>query len=210
MTAIVHGDILEVLDGMPSDAYDTVFADWPYSQMQPVRGKDVGAAGRIYGPTAFLFKLLTRLHRVASKGAHLYVFGDWRGIPDTGYVMSTTGWFPTTLISWDKCYVGTGGVWRSQWDPIWFATKGPADKRSDKALGNSFSVPSARGKSRRHPAEKPREVWEKLCAASVIEGTRVLDAFAGSGGSRAPVEALGGIWEGVDVDPRWAGKLVSP
>jgi len=196
------GDALDVLRSEAPASFGCIFLDWPYSQMSPVRGKDNGAAGRIYGHMSFLHRLLQEVHRVAKPGAHLYVFGDWRGIADTGYTMSTTGWFPTTIIAWDKCYCGTGGFWRSSWDPIWFASKGPAELRTDRALPNVIRVPADRSKGR-HPAQKPVELWKRLCEPSVVDGTRVLDPFAGSGSSRGPVEEAGGIWFGVDVDPMW-------
>jgi DNA modification methylase len=79
---IVQGDVLDILQGDSlRDSFDTIFADWPYSQMSPVRGKDNGAAGRIYGPFSFLHRVLQGLHRVAKPGAHLYVFGDYASHP---------------------------------------------------------------------------------------------------------------------------------
>jgi DNA modification methylase len=205
---IVQGDVLDILQEESSASFDTIFADWPYSQMSPVRGKDNGAAGRIYGPFSFLHRVLQGLHRVAKPGAHLYVFGDWRGIPDTGYALSTSGWFPTTIIAWDKCYVGTGGFWRSSWDPIWFATKGPADHRTDRALPNVIRVAADRTRGR-HPAQKPEGLWSRLCEPSVVKGSRVLDAFAGSGSSRQPVRDNQGFWYGIDIDPEYALRLFS-
>lgn len=200
-----HGDALEVLPTLEPESFDVIFCDWPYSTMQPVRGKDVGSAGRIFGANTFLREVLGALHRVAARGAHLYVFGDWRGIADTGYTMSTTGWFPTTIIAWDKCYVGTGGFWRSSWDPIFFASKGPAQSRTERAHANVIRTPSVRGRGD-HPAEKPGALWERLCEVSVSDGARVLDPFAGSSSSRAPVETRGGVWTGIDVDRRWGRR----
>lgn len=199
---LISGDCIQVLQAMEPNYFDTLLMDWPYSQSSAVRGKDDGAAARVYGPVTFLIRVLQELHRVAKTGAHLYVFGDWKGIPDTGYSMSLSGWFPTTIIAWDKCYVGTGGFWRSSWDPIFFASKGPAEQRTDKALPNVIRTPAKRH-NRTHPYEKPPELWERLMEVSVIPGSRVLDPFAGSRSSRAPTEQAGGLWYGVDVDPAY-------
>lgn len=198
----MNGDASLLMAEHPAHSFDTLFLDWPYSNMTPVRGKDVGAAGRIYGPISFIFEILTHANRLATKGAHLYLFTDWRGIPDMGYLLSVTGWFPTTIISWDKRYTGTGGVWRSSWEPIFFATKGPADRRCVNAHRNVITVPSVRGRGR-HPAQKPTELWDGLCKPSVVPGTRVLDPFAGSGSSQVPVERCGGRWWGADIDSKW-------
>jgi DNA modification methylase len=200
---IVHGDTLHILAEEPAESFDTIFLDWPYPQASPVRGKDDGAAARIFGPVSFLVRLLRETNRIAKPGAHIYLFGDWKGIPDAGYAMSVTGWFPTTIIAWDKQYVGTGGVWRSSWDPIFFASKGPADVRTDKAYGNTLRTPSVRA-GRSHPYEKPEALWARLCDVSVAKGCRVLDPFAGSGSSRAPTLAAGGDWYGIDVDAAFA------
>jgi DNA modification methylase len=186
-----------------SETFHTVYFDWPYASASPVRGKDDGAAGRLYGPISFLTRALQQVHRVALPGAHLYVFANAQGIPDTGFAMSIAGWCPTTIIAWDGCYVGTGGLWRGSWTPIFFASKGPAAVRVPGAFKNSFRVPAVR-RNRRHPYEKPPGVWKRLGAPSVVRGCRVLDVFAGSGSSRRDTERRGGIWYGIDVDPRFA------
>lgn len=203
------GDCLNLLSGVPAGVVETIWLDWPYSQASPVRGKDDGAAARIFGPVSFLVRVLQELHRAAAVGCHLYLFGDWRGIPDAGYCLSLSGWYPKTIIAWDKCYVGTGSFWRSSWDPIFFASKGPADKRTDKALPNVIRTPAVRG-GRSHPYEKPPELWEKLCEVSASEGSIIVDPFAGSGSSQPPSEAAGGLWHGIDVDPNYAVTLHQP
>jgi DNA modification methylase len=200
---ITRGDALVVLGGVPDAHFDTIFCDWPYSQASPVRGKDDGAAARVYGPVSFLARILQECARVARPGAHLYLFGDWKGIPDAGYAMSLSGWFPTTIIAWDKCYTGTGGTWRSGWDPIFFASKGPAVQRTDKAYPNVVRTPAVRA-GRVHPYEKPRALWDAFCRVSVAPGVEVLDLFAGSGSSCPPTEAAGGTWYGIDVDPAFS------
>lgn len=200
---VANGDCLRVLKSVPADSFDTIWFDWPYSQASAVRGKDDGAAARVFGPVSFLTRALQELHRVAKTGAHLYVFGDWKGIPDTGFSMSQSGWFPTTIIAWDKCYVGTGGFWRSSWDPIFFASKGPADKRTENAFANVIRTPAVR-QGRAHPYEKPTELWDQLCKVSVSSGSSVLDPFAGSRSSQKPTEARGAKWYGIDVDPLFA------
>lgn len=203
---VVNGDCLRTLRSVPADSFDTIWFDWPYSQMGAVRGKDDGAAARVYGPVSFLTQALQEMHRIARQGAHLYVFGDWKGIPDTGFAMSQSGWFPTTIIAWDKCYVGTGGFWRSSWDPIFFASKGPADKRTENAFPNVIRAPAVR-QDRSHPYEKPDELWAQLCKVSVQQGSNVLDPFAGSHSSKAPTERHGANWYGIDVDPKFASSL---
>ncbi len=200
---IAYGDILRLLPEVPIETFDVVFLDWPYATSSAVRGKDDGAAGRIFGPVSFLTKVLQAVHRVARRGCHLYVLSNTSGAPDHGYMMSIAGWYPTTTIAWDSCYVGTGGAWRGSWTPILVASKGPWDQRVEGAFKNAFSVPAKRH-DRRHPYEKPPELWEKLGAPSVVGNTRVLDAFAGSGSSRGPTEAAGGEWFGIDVDPSFA------
>lgn len=201
---VVVADAVELLGALPDESFDTLWLDWPYSQASPVRGKDDGAASRIFGPGSFLATLLRQVYRVARPGGHVYLFGDWKGIPDAGYTLSTCGLYPTTIIAWDKCYVGTGSFWRSSWDPIFFASKGPAEQRTDHAFANVVRVPAVR-RDKRHPYEKPPELFAALGRPSVREGTRVLDPFAGSAASREPCRQAGGIWYGADVDPTYAG-----
>ena len=48
----IQGDALRLLKEVPGDTFDTIFFDWPYSQASAVRGKDDGAAARIFGPVS--------------------------------------------------------------------------------------------------------------------------------------------------------------
>jgi DNA modification methylase len=246
--AVVHGDALLVLPEVPAESFDVVFLDWPYATASAVRGKDDGAAGRIYGPVSFLTRVCSALRRVARTGCHAYVFSNHQGLPDHalavgggallpehhavavqwrvavaagetvlgldawvverplvhGREMSLGGWYPSTTIAWGSRYVGTGGVWRGAWTPILVASKGPMDRRVDGAFANFIDDVPALRHDRAHPYEKPAALWDRLCAPSVVRGTRVLDLFAGSASSRPVVEALGGEWYGLDVDVAYA------
>ena len=205
---ITWADALLLLPELEPDQFDVVFFDWPYATSSPVRGKDDGAAGRVWGPISFLTRAAQQVNRVSRQGCHLYCFSDAKGIPDVGFALSQAGWFPSTIIAWDVCYAGTGGIWRGAWSPIFFASKGPAEERAPgAAFKNSFSVPAMR-RNRTHAYEKPEGLWQKLCAPSVVRGTRVLDVFAGSKSSRKVVEELGGEWFGIDVDPKYANVEV--
>lgn len=201
---VVHGDALLVLPEVPPESFDLVVLDWPYATASAVRGKDDGAAGRLYGPVSFFACVCQAVHRVARPGCHVYAFTNGQGKADHAYAMSTGGLYPAVEIAWGSRYVGTGGIWRGAWSPIFFASKGPAEARTEGAHANFIDDVPALRRERAHPYEKPAALWERLFAPSVVEGTRVLDLFAGSASSRAPVEARGGEWYGLDVDPRYA------
>lgn len=201
---ITWADCLLLLPELDDGQFDVIFFDWPFATSSPVRGKEDGAAGRLWGPISFLTRAAQQAHRVAKLGCHLYCFTNHQGSPDHGLALSMGGWFPTTTIAWNGHYIGTGGIYRNAWSPIFFSSKGPAEVRvPGKAFANWVDEPAIR-RDKDHPYEKPPGLWRKLCAPSVIPGTRVLDVFAGSGSSRAVVEALGAEWFGIDVDPNYA------
>ncbi len=57
---------------------------------------------------------------------------------------------------------------------------------------------------RRHPCEKPAEVFTHILSRACREGDLVLDPLAGSGNSREAALKLGLRWRGCDIDPTFA------
>jgi modification methylase len=57
---------------------------------------------------------------------------------------------------------------------------------------------------RRHPYEKPADVFRHVFSRVCRKGDLVLDPFAGSGVSGEVAEEMGLLWEGCDIDPAFA------
>lgn len=199
---IEHADALDWLAAQPEGEATAVIFDPPYAVGTPVRGREDGAAGSVFGPLAFMNKTLARCAKLLRPGGIVMVFADWRRMPDLAYVCSTVGLRPSTQIAWVRTRPGTGGLFRSSWDPILIASRGVPDAIDRAAIRNV--VEANYPNKRRHPYEKPVEVYDHVLARICRPGDLVLDPFAGSGNSRVSAEKLGLRWRGCDVDPDFA------
>lgn len=201
MSLIVHADALEWLPSVESASARAVIFDPPYAVGSPVRGREDGAAGSVFGPLSFMARTLREVSRVLVPGGVALVFADWRRMPDLAYVASTVGLRPATQVAWVRNRPGTGGLLRASWDPILVVARGVPDVIDRAAIRNV--VVADYPTRRRHPYEKPPEVYKHVLARVARPGDLVLDPFAGSGSSRVAALDLGCEWRGCDIDPEF-------
>lgn len=203
-----HADALEWLaarDG--ADATIVVF-DPPYAVGTPVRGREDGAAGSVFAPLSFMSKALALTAKTLRPGGVCVMFADWRRMPDLLYIASTVGLRASTCIAWTRKRPGTGGLFRSAWDPIQLCSRGVPDAVDRAAIRNvietveDYPVVEADYPTKRsHPYGKPPEVFRHILPRVCRPGDLVLDPFAGSGVSGRVSAELGLRWEGCDIDP---------
>lgn len=202
----VHADALEWLPTQPSASAQAIMFDPPYSVGSPVRGREDGAAGMIFGPLTLVWKTLAECARILKPGGIVAIFLDWRRLPDFGYVASTCGLRPASCVSWVRKRVGTGGLFRSAWDPILIVSRGTPDAVDRAAVPNVVVteddvIEADYPTKRTHPYGKPVKIYTHILARACRPGDLVIDPFAGSGVSREAAQKLGLEWRGCDIDP---------
>ena len=209
-SAIEHADALTWLaDREPSTAAAVVF-DPPYSVGSPVRGREDTAAGSVSGPLSFMQRTMSLCAQALRPGGIVVIFGDYKRLPDLMYAATTLGLRLSGCVAWVRTRPGTGGLFRSSWDPILIAARGTPDAVDRAAVRNvieTYDVVYANYPAKRtHPYEKPPEVLGHILARVCRRGDLVLDPFAGSGSSRVAAEKLGQdlVWEGCDIDAQFA------
>jgi site-specific DNA-methyltransferase (adenine-specific) len=195
-------DALEWLARRDRGTATLVVYDPPYAVGTPVRGREDGAAGSVFGPFGFLSRSLALCARCLRPGGIVMVFADWRRMPDLAYIATTRGLRASTCIAWIRNRPGTGGLFRSAWDPILIASRGVPDAVDRAAVPNVIvaDYPTRR----RHPYQKPRGIFDAVFPRVCRPGELVLDPFAGSGVTREAAESLGLRWAGCDIDPAFA------
>lgn len=199
---IDHADALLWLEGLEPGSATAAVYDPPYAVGTPVRGKEDGAAGSVFGPLSFMARTLGLTARALRPGGIALIFADWRRMPDLGYVASTVGLRPATTVAWVRTRPGTGGMFRASWDPILVVARGVPDALDRAAIRN---VVEANYPTKRvHPYEKPVEVYTHILSRVCVPGDLVIDPFAGSGSSRRAAAALDLTWRGCDIDPAYA------
>lgn len=195
-------DALLWLPTIGSATARAVIFDPPYAVGNPVRGREDGAAGSVFGPLSFMSRALREVTRVLVPGGVVLIFADWRRMPDLAYIASTVGLRPATQVAWIRNRPGTGGLLRSAWDPILVAARGTPDAIDRAAIRNV--VVADYPAKREHPYGKPSEVYRHILARVARPGDLIVDPFAGSAVTRSVAESLGCRWRGCDIDPRWS------
>jgi len=197
-----HADALDWLPQQPAGEATVVIFDPPYAVGTPVRGREDGAAGSVFGPLSFMSQNLASAARCLRPGGIVAIFADWRRMSDMGYIASTVGLRPATCIAWVRTRPGTGGLFRASWDPILIAARGVPDAIDRAAIRNV--VEADYPTKRRHPYEKPAEVYRHIYARIARPGDLVVDPFAGSAVSGEVAAEMGLRWLGCDIDPAYA------
>ena len=215
-TLIEHDDARLWLPRQGPGVAKAVIVDPPYAVGTPVRGREDGAAGSVYGPFENLHRWLTATAGVLAPGGIAMIFADWRRMSDIGYLCSISGLRPATCVAWVRKRPGTGGLMRAGWDPILIAGRGVSDAVDRAAIRNVVEtlegddVVYADYPSRRHPYQKPLETYRHTLSRICRPGDLVLDPFAGAGGSRDVAAELNLAWAGCDIDPEWAETCRRP
>jgi len=214
---IEHADAGEWLPRWRDGCAKAVVFDPPYAVGTPVRGREDGAAGSVFGPFEHLHRWLALSARVLMPGGIVIVFADWRRMSDMAYLCSISGLRPATTVAWVRKRPGTGGLMRASWDPVLIAARGVPGAVDRAAIRNvvetfegddvieaDYPVPRA------HPYGKPAKVTTHILSRACYRGELILDPFAGLGSSRVSARDLGLRWEGCDIDPAWAETCGRP
>lgn len=201
---LYHGDALEVLPNIQTEYYSFVALDPPYA-MAPVAvaGKDDGAAGASGSPIRLLSETARETRRVLRPGGVAAVICDWRRVPDVAYLLTLHGLRLTSCVAWTRSTIGTGGMFRSAWDPMLIASSGAPQIVDKSGVPNVVHVNPPRNKS--HPYEKPPEVWAHVLRR--LQPGVMLDPYAGSGASLAAAIATGNRWVGIECDEAHAEQI---
>lgn len=208
MTKIIHGDCLQVMQGMPAESIDAVVTDPPYcsggfseasrtsASGQGLRsetlkdvgwfvGDKMGTAGLLFLMRAIAFESIRLLRGSGS----LLVFTDWRMVPNLAPAIESAGMRYQNMIIWDKGSAGLGTGFRAQHEVILHFTAGVPEYH-DKRLGNVLKCPRI-GQDREHQTQKPVNLMEQLIRVVCPPGGIVLDPFGGSGTTGVAAKNLG-------------------
>lgn len=228
---LFKGDCVSVLDALPAESVDVIFADPPYflsnggttCRAGKRTSVDKGAWDRSQGVEenhAFNHKWLAACNRVLRPNGTIWVSGTGHVIYSVGYAMQQQGFKPLNEIVWEKpnpppnlsCRYFT----HSTESILWAARNRKSrhhfnyDKMRELNGGKQMKSVwrmTAPGKSEkshgRHPTQKPVSLLERLLMASCPEGGVVLDPFNGSGTTGVAAVQLGHQYIGIDLEEEY-------
>ena len=206
---IYQGDYLEILEKIPEDSVDLVFADPPYflsnGGITCHAGKMVsvnkGEWDKSRGPDAnhaFNRAWLAACQRVLKPNGSLWVSGTAHVIHSVGFAMQQLGFKLLNDISWVKpnpppnlsCRYFTHAtetiIWaaknsKSRHTFHYKLMRQHAGGKQMKSVWTIRPPEPWEKKFGKHPTQKPVALLERILLASSHEGDLVLDPFSGSG-----------------------------
>ena len=219
--ALYHADARDVLASLRQASVDAVITDPPYSSGGMLRGDRQAAVSSKYvtsgaralpefdgdtrdqrGFLSWCSLWLADAWRVASDGAIVAQFTDWRQLPVTTDALQAGGWVWRGIVVWDKTVATrpTLGGFRAQCEFIAWGSKGPMmPDMNPIALPGVLREPSDRDKI--HIAQKPLGLMLRIVSVC-RPGGLVLDPFAGTGTTLMAARETGRRAIGAEVNEK--------
>ncbi len=200
---IYHGDCREILPEISS--VGVVVTDPPYTfglASTAQEGK-AGGWGDLMNNSLFFGAWLGECRRlVSNSGGAAWVFNSWRSMPVLARAAYEIRWPITSLMVWDKQWIGPGGMvgLRPSYELVaLFAAAG--FQVTDRGTPDIWRCQWASQRPHGHAAEKPQALMQRLILAGG-DGV-VLDPFLGSGTTIAAAAHLGRSAIGIEIEKRY-------
>ena len=140
--------------------------------------------------------------RVASDGAPLMVFTDWRQLPALSDAIQAAGWKWLGIVPWDKRSARPQiGKFRQQCEYVLFAVKGRFVAHTRACLPGVYVYPVIAAR-KVHLTSKPVELIEDLLAVTDPQAS-VLDPFMGGGSVGEACVRTGHGYIGMELSPEY-------
>jgi site-specific DNA-methyltransferase (adenine-specific) len=201
---IIHGDCLDVLRETRSASVDAVICDPPYGINTKSDGSGKLNPWADLTNAAFWYReWIGECRRVLKPTGCLWSCLNWRSLVTFQKASCDLGWPITSLLVWDKEWIGPGGSQglRPSYELVALWSM-PDFAIVNRGLPVVQRFKWSGHKPHDHPAEKPVTLMRWLIEQS--NARSVLDPFAGSGTVGEACLALGVNYVGVETDERWA------
>lgn len=205
---LYHGDSLDILPQLAAGSITAVVTDPPYIigavSAHQMGGKTGGWADMMN--SAHWFAAWYReCSRLLKHHGSLWTFCNWRTIPVVMRAASDAQLPITSMLVWDKEWIGPGGHQglRPSYELVALMAK-PGFAIPDRGTPDLWRHKTGSYKPNGHPAEKPVALMERILrTAAVPAGDVVLDPFTGAGTTLLAARALGLQAIGIEAEERW-------
>jgi len=210
---IHHADSLEVMPTLRAQSVDLVVTDPPYVigavSTGVMASKSGGWADMMNSARWFRDWYLMSKRLLKPTGA-MWTFCNWRSLPVVMRAASDADWPVTSLLVWDKEWIGPGGTVGLRPSHEFVALLAmPEFQIPDRGTPDIRRQKWASFKPSGHPAEKPTALMSWLIRTSGLQpGALVLDPFLGSGTTLRAALDSGCRGIGIEGETRWCDVAV--
>ncbi len=221
---IYTGDSLRLLAGLPSNSFDGLITDPPYSSGGQFRSDRVLQTNLKYAVTgtvktyptfegdsrdqrsyAFWCSLwLAECWRIVKPGGVAMVFTDWRQYPIMSDAFQAGGFVWRGAFVWNKTEAArpSKGRFRAQAEFVLWGSKEKILQHTLECLPGVFTK-AVNSAEKYHQTGKPVELMALLLRV-LAPGMIVLDPFAGSGSTLVAAKARGLQYIGLEINDGYA------
>ncbi len=184
-------DAWKAVKELPSSFVDALVTDPPYPWLDKLISRRTTSWPRMqmdFERKEVDRALGNQLFRVLKDGAHAWFFVPSETATTRPHIESFIqmlegcGFVFNKRFVWDKLVMGMGYNGRARHEGILLMSKGQKRKPCDLATPDVLAFRAIPPKRRRHPCQKPQELFEALIRFSTVPGELVMDCFAGACG----------------------------
>ncbi len=210
---ILNGDALDILPSIRAHSVKLVVTDPPYVIGAVSAGNletKAGGWADMMNSSRWFRDWYLMCKRVLRQDGAMWSFCNWRSLPVVMKAGADAGWAPTSVLVWDKEWIGPGGPigLRPRYElVVLFAMPDFAipNRGTPDIWNHLWSAVKPSG----HPAEKPVSLLSRLISTSGVKsGDLVVDPFMGSGSTLRAAKDLGVEGLGIEQNDAWCEVAV--
>jgi site-specific DNA-methyltransferase (adenine-specific) len=211
---LYHGDALEILPTLTAGSVSACVTDPPYVIGAVSAGNmasKAGGWGDMMNSALWFTTWYQQVDRLLKHDAAFWTFCNWRSLPVVMKSALTAGLPITSLMVWDKEWIGPGGQQglRPSYEMCALMAK-PAFAIPDRGTPDVWRHKTGGHKPDGHPAQKPVALVERILRSMNLQaGQLVLDPFAGSGTTAVAAKSLGLRCVVIEAEERWCALTAS-
>jgi site-specific DNA-methyltransferase (adenine-specific) len=225
------GDSFKILELLPAESFDMIFADPPYflsnngitcqsGEMVSVNKAEWDMGFKIEQIHDFNVKWLKMCKRLLKPNGTIWISGTMHNIYSVGLALQELDYRILNNITWRKlnpppnlsCRFFTHST-----ETILWASKGKKAKHyfdyqymkkinGNKQMKDVWDLPAISKKEKihgKHPTQKPEKLLERIVLAATKSGDKILDPFNGSGTTGVVAVKLGRSYVGIDLSQEY-------
>ena len=207
---LINGDYLEIMKTIPDQSIDLICTDPPYRTISGGKNSKAVAGwptsvlrendGKIFKHNNIKMEdYFKQCYRVLKNSGHFYAMINNLNLKDMLNCASDTGFGFHNLLRWDKNTHTANRWYMKDCEYTCLFYKKPSRTINKKSSRQGFFAKNIRNK--KHPTQKPVELFEHYIMNSSDFGEIVLDPFSGSGTTAIAAENLNRRWICIEKDP---------